>query len=293
MTTGLLASVSDLKAIDTVATVYNFEVANTHTYYVGTEGVLVHNQCGVGALSQIKTALSVEEWRVFQDLLINARATTAERLIFYKELAKLDNPTLKAFFNDFKAGDLAFQRGIILSSELVSEWKSITVLSTFARDLDFLKKIKELRGGYAETHIFAGHTVTNSAGVIVDIKGVHHFEALTTKTGGFISGDIRIRPGTEIVNASTEVFEGIVEIFDGTNWIRKSANGGISTFFPRNWTRQKTFEEISYISSRRPAVRATSPGAGGNQFTALSSDRLITIDYYQGTTQVISCFPIF
>ena len=45
LVSGLLANVESAFAFDTLATVYNFEVENTHTYYVGTEGVLVHNQC--------------------------------------------------------------------------------------------------------------------------------------------------------------------------------------------------------------------------------------------------------
>jgi hypothetical protein len=40
--------VDSVATIDTLATTYNFEVAHTHTYFVGTEGVLVHNSCVVG-----------------------------------------------------------------------------------------------------------------------------------------------------------------------------------------------------------------------------------------------------
>jgi hypothetical protein len=45
LVSGSLANVESAYAFDTTATVYNFEVEETHTYYVGTEGVLVHNQC--------------------------------------------------------------------------------------------------------------------------------------------------------------------------------------------------------------------------------------------------------
>ena len=36
----------DLKKLDKPVKVYNFEVEDFHTYYVGTSGVLVHNKCG-------------------------------------------------------------------------------------------------------------------------------------------------------------------------------------------------------------------------------------------------------
>ena len=38
---GMLAVVNMVQPIDTLATVYNFEVEQTHNYYVGTEGVVV------------------------------------------------------------------------------------------------------------------------------------------------------------------------------------------------------------------------------------------------------------
>lgn len=41
---GFLALLSSI-AIDTNATVYNFEVENTHTYIVGNERIIVHNSC--------------------------------------------------------------------------------------------------------------------------------------------------------------------------------------------------------------------------------------------------------
>ncbi len=43
---GMLSSVDSVAMIDSLATVYNFEVAGDHDYYVGTEGFLVHNASG-------------------------------------------------------------------------------------------------------------------------------------------------------------------------------------------------------------------------------------------------------
>ena len=38
-------AIDSLVRVDTVITVYNFEVANYHTYYVGKQCILVHNDC--------------------------------------------------------------------------------------------------------------------------------------------------------------------------------------------------------------------------------------------------------
>jgi hypothetical protein len=43
----MLGVVDSVAIVDTLATTYNFEVENTHTYFVGTGGVLVHNSCTV------------------------------------------------------------------------------------------------------------------------------------------------------------------------------------------------------------------------------------------------------
>jgi hypothetical protein len=42
---GLLGVVDSIAVIDTLVTTYNFEVAQTHNYFVGYKGVLVHNTC--------------------------------------------------------------------------------------------------------------------------------------------------------------------------------------------------------------------------------------------------------
>ena len=48
--------------------VYNFEVEDFHTYFVGESSVLVHNQCGTEGNKNDKTLITGEEWyRYFQD----------------------------------------------------------------------------------------------------------------------------------------------------------------------------------------------------------------------------------
>jgi hypothetical protein len=147
LVSGLLANVESVFAIDTTATVYNFEVENTHTYYVGTEGVLVHNSCNsIEALRKIRTGLSDAEWAEFKDLIrrldppssipTTPIISTAEKLSFYKELAKLDDVNIKAFFNDFKAGDVNFRLGVIKDPRLVNMLKDFKTTN-----ISFMSKI--------------------------------------------------------------------------------------------------------------------------------------------------------
>lgn len=42
---GMLGAVDSVAMIDTLVTTYNFEVAQTHNYFVGFKGILVHNAC--------------------------------------------------------------------------------------------------------------------------------------------------------------------------------------------------------------------------------------------------------
>jgi hypothetical protein len=82
----MMAIVNMVQPIDTLATVYNFEVEKTHTYYVGTEGVLVHNDCN---LYNLRNTLGNNQlWDNFATNLksLNSSLTKAERQAFYGKL---------------------------------------------------------------------------------------------------------------------------------------------------------------------------------------------------------------
>jgi hypothetical protein len=109
--------------------------------------VLVHNDCGIEALRKIRAGLTDLEWDEFKFLIqgpkdgkvyINPLVPTTERLGFYKELAKMDDAGLKAFFNDFKAGDHAFRLAMVKQVDLIDVWK-------FANRNNFVVNISALR----------------------------------------------------------------------------------------------------------------------------------------------------
>ena len=64
---GMFGIVDSVATIDTLATTYNFEVAQTHNYFVGTEGVLVHNTCSMilSIIERLNTGRTDTEGFVF------------------------------------------------------------------------------------------------------------------------------------------------------------------------------------------------------------------------------------
>ena len=50
--------------LETPVKTYNFEVADYHTYYVGTNNVLVHNDCAVNTLTDISKRFTPDQQAV-------------------------------------------------------------------------------------------------------------------------------------------------------------------------------------------------------------------------------------
>ena len=57
---GIIESI-EKEELSTPEETYNFEVAEYHTYYVGDNGVLVHNKCGHGGKQKRLAELSNDE----------------------------------------------------------------------------------------------------------------------------------------------------------------------------------------------------------------------------------------
>jgi Pretoxin HINT domain len=115
LSSGLFAKVQSVNVFDTTTTVYNFEVENTHNYYVGTEGVLVHNDCA--AFTKTCEALTLEE--VLNDI------EAIEKELFRTR-----------FFDDFEQNVDALK--LFNNEKLVDEWllyrtKEVSQLQNIAR----------------------------------------------------------------------------------------------------------------------------------------------------------------
>lgn len=150
---GKYALVESINTFDSIATVYNLEVANDENYYVGEGQLLVHNSCG---WLTIKNSVAEELFNRFHLQISNAGLSTVQRKALYDAIAGLSNRS--AFLADFAndAGKLAiFGR----NPRLIDSWKvlkeaGVTGLSNKIDDIkfvdDYLKKNPEKAGTIAD-----------------------------------------------------------------------------------------------------------------------------------------------
>jgi hypothetical protein len=143
----LLASIDSTYAQDTVCTIYNFEVEYTHNYYVGEQGVLVHNLCTVAEflkLSRAEQLLEIDAWWQSRFPQFFERGRFIEDLVHdthFKGLGYLDaNDIAKNFetIDNFKpkpeySGWKFFDNGIV--EEIKCE-TAVSIKSTKDVDLD-------------------------------------------------------------------------------------------------------------------------------------------------------------
>jgi Pretoxin HINT domain/Fibronectin type III domain len=123
LSNGLYAEVKSVNVLDTTATVYNFEVENTHNYYVGTEGVLVHNDC----IALDKKLIELSYFDLADDI---------EKLCINVEKTVEKDLRLQRFASDFEANADALK--IFNTERLFDEWllyrtKEVTQLQGIAK----------------------------------------------------------------------------------------------------------------------------------------------------------------
>lgn len=111
-------------------------------------------------------------------------------------------------------------------------------------------------------HLVKGDWVTRSDGSISGITGVHHKDALSVTSSqiNFSQGDVRIKPGSKVPSNAgpDDVYEAEPEIWGWNKsttppteeWRKKNGNGGKSTFFPDNWTKEKIENEIAFVRQK-------------------------------------------
>lgn len=107
--TGALLTVQSVAAVDTTVSVYNFEVAEHHNYYVGEEGVLVHNDCvfvklGLRNLPQQTPAHPIFD--VFTNVFGTTPQATLNRMQFLEDYGRLSGQARADFEAFFRADDL-------------------------------------------------------------------------------------------------------------------------------------------------------------------------------------------
>ncbi len=208
--------------------VYSFSVEDNHSYIVGANQILVHNDANCLPELFSKGQFSKLQ-KKFDDL-----PTDDLRYKFLKDFGKADNELLAAF--DAKP-------------ELIDAWKKIDDLGDNAfdqlrKDPDFLKKFDEVSSNTKlNKHTFEGdvsYEILETGQKKWKAGGVHHKTA-------FDNGTARIRSGTKSTPDANGYYTAKVEIYHP----EFPDNGGFkvkpkeSTFFPDGWGIDKLQAEIA------------------------------------------------
>ncbi len=158
----------------------------------------------------------------------------------------------------------AFKKGIVPAKKVVTKTKKVVTQ---------VKKITSKITPKTIKHIFEGEIKAGKA------TGVHHIDAIRGGTARIVPGTIKIGP--------KGVFKAIVEVKDAAgNWVRKTANGGYSSFFRPTWNKQKVLEEITHAFNNKIFVK-------GNTWLGTASDGTKIEMYLDKSGNIISAFPKF
>ena len=138
------------------------------------------------------------------------------------------------------------------------------------KSIDNLKNTENFTEGALE-HIFEGEI--NRRGRAVGF----HYEGVITAKGKIIEG-------TKSIPDNFGIYTGKVEI----NGVQKIANGGMSTFFPENWTAQDVVDAINEAFNNKQFVQGTRNTFIGEFRNGMQIEMYID----NGTNKIISAFPV-
>lgn len=139
--------------------------------------------------------------------------------------------------------------------------------TSYVKSIADLKNVENFKEGSLE-HILEGQL--NARGKAVGF----HYEGMPTAKG-------KIIPNTESVPNEFGVYTAKVEV----NGIPKTANGGMSSFFPKDWDAQEIVDGINKAYNNRVLK-------SGNEFYGYTSEGMKIKMYIDlKTNQIISAFP--
>jgi len=145
------------------------------------------------------------------------------------------------------------------------------VKTSYVKSIADLKNVEKFKEGSLE-HILEGQL--NNRGKAVGF----HYEGMPTAKG-------KIIPGTESEPNEFGIYTAKVEV----NGVPKTANGGMSSFFPKDWDAQNIVDGINEAYGSKEFVRGSR-----NTFRGKTSQG-IRIEMYidSATGKIISAFPIY
>ena len=119
--------VEDISLRDTLVTVYNFEVADFHTYFVGSSQILVHNTCVPDNLKEVYDGL--------------------DEVVKTNHLSKLEPDDLTALLSDIKDPSSSLTAKFFNDNpSSVDSWKVLAdanIDDALRRDADFLRRFTD------------------------------------------------------------------------------------------------------------------------------------------------------
>jgi hypothetical protein len=229
--------IEGLELIDTTVTVYNFEVENNHNYFIGEQGILVHNDCKMLYLSDVFKNLSATKkanLARYQSVVMNFEG--AERIALNRELAKLDNTQIVSFLDDF-ASDAANivdkLESFRVKPKLIDAWASVKKYHPdLAKDIPSLQSFNRLKQNPSFGKMgLSDESIAKISGYGNSTRSASYKEILDdlNSLGVFLHNN----PSTTIQN-----FDQTIAILKGSNnnykqgvhWMIKDVNTNGSTF---------------------------------------------------------------
>lgn len=267
---GSILAVDSVASVDTTAQVYNFEVDQTHTYFVGKEGFLVHNKCTLDAnvckalTDRYKNLfVSGEEdlWKAFSQDVINDPN-------FKAYVEALPDDKIDDFVNSWKK---AQRSGRI-------NWVEVT---------DIRNKIYA-KAGHVIENLDLNTAGTKFTGCHSEISLQNHVATNPTSRYEFRNVSYDVKSG---IDDASRVFEAkpVVIKVDGSE-IVKANNQGVSSFFPKNWDKNKILDEVEHAITNNYGrdLMSTNP----REYFGFSRDGKVEIHFYYNTDGSIgSYFP--
>ncbi len=229
---------------DTTLTVYNFEVNDLHNYYVGTQEVLVHNDCATLELLEGK-GVSKKRITDLENSFINSGISIADRTKFYQKILadlnsnKLTNADVNRLMAEF--ADPNFDPKIKKFLANFTDKGSLDVwiaTKSWSNRLDVLEQIADIK--INTKNISPVYNFTKTATGFEVWQGL---QPAGTKWATFTQGNVTALAGgtpgrllndfNQVLNVHPTLKDMVYEV-DGRFVYKTDANGYVSQMTDKN-----------------------------------------------------------
>jgi hypothetical protein len=229
---------------DTTLTVYNFEVNDLHNYYVGTQEVLVHNDCATLELLEGK-GVSKKRITDLENTFINSGISIADRTKFYQKILadlnsnKLTNADVNRLMAEF--ADPNFDPKIKKFLANFTDKGSLDVwiaTKSWSNRLDVLEQIADIK--INTKNISPVYNFTKTATGFGVWQGL---QPAGTKWATFTQGNVKALAGgtpgrllndfNQVLNVHSTLKDMVYEV-DGRFVYKTDANGYVSQMTDKN-----------------------------------------------------------